>query len=89
LWCLLTPLSHIPSSSSATKTHDQQSPGPAESLAETAETVENKEGDPDMPEAAAEGDIQTEYSFDYFCKYQEITCKNFRSVQVLFHNWNI
>jgi hypothetical protein len=47
------------------KTHDQ-SPGPSQSLTETAETVENI-GDPDMPEPAAEGDIQTEYSFDYFC----------------------
>jgi len=48
------------------KTRDPQSPGPSESLAETAETVENK-GDSDMPEPAAEGDIQTEHSFDYFC----------------------
>ena len=49
------------------KTRDPQSPGPSESLAETGETVENKEADPDMPEPAAEGDIQTEYTFDYFC----------------------
>ena len=58
------PLPSVPSSSSAMKTHDPQSPGPSECLAETAE---NKEGDPDMPEPAAEGDIQTEYSSDYFC----------------------
>jgi hypothetical protein len=49
------------------KTRDPQSPGPSESVAETAETVENKEGDPDVPEPAAEGHIQTEHSFDYFC----------------------
>ena len=49
------------------KTHDPQSLGPSESLAETAETVEHQEGDPDLPEQAAEGDIQTEYSSDYFC----------------------
>jgi len=60
------PLCPIPSSS-AMKTRDPQSPGPAKSLADTAETVESKEGDPDMPEPAAEGDIQTEYSSDYFC----------------------
>ena len=49
------------------KTHDPQFPGPSESLAGTAETVENKDGDPDIPEPAAEGDIQMEYSSDYFC----------------------
>jgi hypothetical protein len=45
------------------KTRDPQSPGPSESQAGTAE---NKESDPDMSEPAAEGDIQTEHSFDYF-----------------------
>jgi len=32
------------------------------------QTVENK-GDPDMPEPAAEGDIQTEQCFDYFYSF--------------------
>jgi hypothetical protein len=59
-------MSPIPSSSSAMKTCDPWSPGRSEFLAESTETVENKEGDPDMPEPAAEGDIQTEHTFDYF-----------------------
>jgi hypothetical protein len=41
-------------------THDSRFPGPSAPLAETERTSENTEGDPDIPEPAAEGDIQME-----------------------------
>jgi hypothetical protein len=58
------PLSRTPSTSSVTKTHDPQCPGPSASLVETEETPESKEGDRGAPEPAAEGDIQIEYTAD-------------------------
>jgi hypothetical protein len=51
-------------SSSATITPDPQSPGPAPFLVKIEETPENREGDPDAPEPAAEGDVKMEYFSD-------------------------
>lgn len=50
-----------PSTSSVMKIHDPHYPGPSASLLETEETPQKKtKRDPDMPEPAAEGDIQVE-----------------------------
>ena len=57
------PLSPIPSTSSAT-TPDQQSPGSSASFLKNEETPENTKRDPDNPEPAGKGDIQTKYSSD-------------------------
>jgi len=40
------PLSHIPSTSSAIKSSDSQSPSPSASLTEMEETLEKRERDP-------------------------------------------
>jgi hypothetical protein len=58
------PLPPSPSTSSAMKTPDLQSPGPLPSLVETDETPGNREGDPAASEQIAEGEIQMEYSSD-------------------------
>lgn len=43
------------------KMPDLQHPGPSASMVETEETPESTEKDPDAPEPAAEGDIQTNW----------------------------
>jgi hypothetical protein len=58
------PFSPTPSTSSAMKSSDLQSPGPSASLTEMEETPEKRKNDPDTSESAAEGDIQMEYSYD-------------------------
>jgi hypothetical protein len=52
-------LPSAPSTSSAMKTPDPQSPGPSSSVTET-EGLQKTQGDPDYLEPAAEGDIQME-----------------------------
>jgi len=55
-------MSHTPSHSSAVPI--PQSPDSSASLVETEETPQNVLGDTYVPEPAAEGDIQMEYSSD-------------------------
>jgi hypothetical protein len=49
---------------STVKTSDPHSSCPFVSLVESEGMSENTEGDPDAPEAAAEGDVRKECSFD-------------------------
>jgi hypothetical protein len=60
---ILTPCP-TPSTSSAMRTPDPQSPGPSACLVVTEETTEDVEGDPNTLEPSDEGDIQMEYSSD-------------------------
>jgi hypothetical protein len=53
------PSFHIPSGS------EPQTPAPSASLVQTEEIPGNTERDSDVPEAAAEGDIQVEYCLDF------------------------
>jgi hypothetical protein len=61
--CCVSPnhLSPTPSTFSAMKTPDPQSPDPSASLVQTEEVAENI----DAPEPAADGDIKLNYSSDY------------------------
>jgi hypothetical protein len=54
-------MSHIPSTSLATKTSDPQSSGPSASLEESENTSGKIERDPDVPKPAAEGETPMEY----------------------------
>jgi hypothetical protein len=56
---LVQPTTHIPtpSTSSAMKTPNSYVPDPSSSLVQTEEMPENREGDSDVPEQTAEGDI--------------------------------
>jgi len=54
------PFPPTPSSFSDVKTPDPQSLGPSAFPVETEVTLENAEGDPNAPETAAAGDIQTD-----------------------------
>lgn len=54
------PFPPTPSSCSAVKTPDPQSLGPSAFPVETEGTLENSEGDPNVPETAAEGNTQME-----------------------------
>lgn len=56
------PLSPILSTSSAKRTLDPQNTGPSASLTGTEGMPQNKVWDTDIPEPAAEGAIQMEYS---------------------------
>jgi hypothetical protein len=58
------PLSPTPSTSSAKRTPDPHHTGPSASLTGTEEMPQNKEGDTDSPEPAAEGAVQMEHCSD-------------------------
>jgi len=62
------PLSFAPSTPSATKTPDPQTSGPSAFLVETEGISETTGRTPDAPEQRGEGDIQTEYSSDLWCR---------------------
>ena len=62
---LVSPEPSFPTlSTPATKTPDTQSSGPAESLLQSEETVENTDDDPDAPEPTVEVDTKMKYSSD-------------------------